>query len=607
LDSSNHTVRVGGFDFDLQSGELRRNGEKTHLPEQPFKILQLLVARRGEVIAREELRLQLWPADTFVDFDRGLNSAMKKLRDALGDSAEDPTYVETIPRRGYRLIAPVREDESVASKRNRRALWIVVVVVVVAVFLIAAVRFHTSAARQIRSIAVLPLANLSGDPGQEYFADGMTEALITDVAQLKEVRVISRTSVMPYKQSKKSLPEIARQLNVDGVIEGGVVRSGGRVRVTVQLINAATDQHLWAQSYERDFSDVVSLQGDLSSAISHALHAQLTHSGHAPRRVHPAAYDFFLRGTAALGKENAEGVREAITFFQRAVAIQSDFAPGYASLADAYSQHAFSGAVAPREWMTQAKQAALKAIALDPELAQGHTELGLVFYRYDWNWKASEEEFRRAVSLNPSDASAHGAYASVLRLMGRIPEADAERRRWHGLNPYVARRAEGFLGTGGRYRAAGDYPKAIAEMHTAVQMDPSLPRGHFQLGWTLGEARQLPEAIAELERAVQLSPNNTRFRGRLGWAYALAGQNEKARAILADLEKRSAHAFVSPVGIALVHIGLRENQPALDLLERAYRERDFDLIGLMNSRTFTPLRSEPRFQQLVRKIGLPGA
>ena len=306
-------------------------------------------------------------------------------------------------------------------------------------------------------------------------------------------------------------------------------------------------------------------------------------------------------------KENAEGVREAITFFRKAVAIQPDFAPGYASLAEAYSQLAFSGAVAPREWTTQAKQAALQAIALDPELAQGHTELGLVLYRYDWNWKASEEEFRRALSLNPNDASTHNAYASLLRLMGRIPEADAERRRWHGLNPYVAKRADGFLGTGGRSRAAGDYPKAIAEMQIAVQMDPLLPRGHFQLGWTLGEAGQLPEAIAELERAVQLSPNNTRFRGRLGWAYSIAGQNEKARAILADLEKLSARAFVSPAAMALVHVGLHENQPALDLLERAYRERDFDLIGLVNSRTFAALRSERRFQQLVRKIGLPAA
>jgi len=556
------------------------------------------------VITRDELRQQLWPADTFVDFDRSLNSAMKKLRDALGDSAENPTYIETLPRLGYRLIAPVEKQQP----RSRRWMWAAAAaVVVIAIGIIAALRFSASTGPQIHAIAVLPLANLSGDPGQEYFADGMTEALITDVAQLKEVRVISRTSVMPYKQSKQSLPQIARQLNVDGVIEGGVVRSGGRVRITVQLIQASTDQHLWAHSYERELSDVVTLQRDLSSAISQALHAQLTRSGHAAQRVNPAAYDFFLRGTAAARKENAEGVREAITFFRKAVAIQPDFAPGYASLAEAYSQLAFSGAVAPREWTTQAKQAALQAIALDPELAQGHTELGLVLYRYDWNWKASEEEFRRALSLNPNDASTHNAYASLLRLMGRIPEADAERRRWHGLNPYVAKRADGFLGTGGRSRAAGDYPKAIAEMQIAVQMDPSLPRGHFQLGWTLGEAGQLPEAIAELERAVQLSPNNTRFRGRLGWAYAIAGQNEKARAILADLEKLSARAFVSPAAMALVHVGLHENQPALDLLERAYRERDFDLIGLVNSRTFAALRSERRFQQLVRKIGLPAA
>jgi len=598
------TLRVGGFDVDMQSGELCNDGEKIRVPDQPFQILRLLVERRGEVITRDELRQQLWPADTFVDFDRSLNSAMKKLRDALGDSADDPTFIETLPRLGYRLIAPVEQQQP----RSRRWMWAAAAaVVVIAIGIVAALRFSASTGPQIHAIAVLPLANLSGDANQEYFADGMTEALITDLAQLQEVRVISRTSVMPYKQSIQSLPEIDRQLNVDGVVEGGVVRSGGRVRVTVQLIRAATDQHLWAHGYERDLSDVVTLQRDLSSAISEAIHAQLAPSAHAAQRVNPAAYDFFLRGTAALGKESAEGVKYAIAYFEKAVAIQPDFAPGYASLARAYSQLAYSGAVAPRESMSRAKQAALKAIDLDPQLAEGHTELGLVHFRYDWDWRASEQEIQRALLLNPNEASTHTAYATFLRIMHRPAEADAEVKRWHEVNPYIAKRAEGFIGSAARYRTAGDYPKAIAEMRTAVQMDPSLPRGHFQLGWTLAEAGQIPDGITELEKSIQLSPKNLRFQARLAWAYALAGEEEKARAILAELKKHSAHSYVSPVAIGLVHIGLHENQSALDFLEEAYRDRDFELISLTPGSTFKPLRLEPRFRELMRKIGLPEA
>jgi len=613
---SKRIVRVGDFDLDLQSGELRNNGETIRLADQPFQILRLLLARREEVITREDLRQQLWRADTFVDFDRGLNSAMKKLRDALGDSADQPTYIETLPRRGYRLIAPVREEPSptiatVSARPHVRWAWVLAILIVIALAGIALLRFRQTSRPQIRAIAVLPLANLSGDPSQEYFADGMTEALITDLAQLQEVRVISRTSVMPYKQSKQSLPEIARQLHVDGVVEGGVVRSGGRVRVTAQLIQAATDQHLWARSYERDLGDVVTLERELSSAISQAIHAQLTPGTRArmetAQRVNPDAYEFFLRGMSALGKESAQGVKDAIVYFEKAVAIQPDFAPGYALLARAYSQLAFGGAVAPRESMSRAKQAAMKAVALDPQLAQAHAELGLVYLRYDWNWTESEKEIRRALLLNPSDASTHNAYATLLRMTRRLPEAKAESERWHDLTPYVAKSAEGFLAWGSRYRTAGDYPKAIAEMRTGVQMDPSLPRGHFQLGWTLAEAGQLPDGISELEKSVQLSPTNLRFQARLAWAYALAGEVEKARAILADLKKHSAHAYVSPVAIAMVHIGLRENAAALDFLEQAYRERDFDLVTLMSGSSFKPLRSEPRFRELMRKIGLPEA
>ena len=599
-------MRVGNFLLDTQSAELFQDGEKIRLPEQPFQILRLLVARRDEVITRDELRQQLWPADTFVDFDRGLNSAMKKLRDALGDSAENPTYIETLPRRGYRLIAPVAEETVVAQPRRIQPwMWaMAALVIVAAVATFVTLRFRQATA--IRSIAVLPLANLSGDPKEEYFADGMTEALITDLAQLKEVRVISRTSVMRYKQTKLSLPEIAKQLNVDGVVEGGVVHSGDRVRVTVQLIGAKTDQHIWAHAYEGEMKDVVTLQRDLSSSISNAIHAELTPL-RAVQPVNPEAYELFLRGRVALGKETAGGVKESITYFQRAVAIQPDFAPGYAALANALSEQAYTGSVAASDSFIPAKQAALKALALDPQLAEAHAALGRVLYRYEWNWAGSEQEYRRALSINPNDAQTHTAYANLLRLLHRDAEANAEAERMHAIHPFSGGTADATLAKGFRYLKAGDTPAAIAEMSKAVQMDPTVPRFHFQLGVNLVGAGRLNEGIAELERSVQLSPTNARFRAWLAWAYAKAGDEAKARAILADLEKKSAHAFISPTAMAVVHMGLHENAQALDLLDRAYRERDFELINLIGSNAFQPLRSEPRFRELVHKMGLPEA
>jgi TolB-like protein/DNA-binding winged helix-turn-helix (wHTH) protein/Flp pilus assembly protein TadD len=604
---SKRVVRVGDFALDTQSAELSHDGKKIRLPEQPFQILRLLVARRDELITREELRQQLWPADTFVDFDRGLNSAMKKLRDALGDSAENPTYIETLPRRGYRLIAPVAEATAPAAEPRRIQPWmwvIAAVVVVAAIATVVALRFR--AATPIRSIAVLPLANLSGDPKEEYFADGMTEALITDLAQLKEVRVISRTSVMRFKQTKLSLPEIAKQLDVDGVIEGGVVHSGDRVRVTVQLIGAKTDQHIWAHAYEGDMKDVVTLQRDLSSSISSAIHAELTPQ-RAVQPVNPEAYELFLRGRVAFGKESAGGIKEAITFFQKAVAIQPDFAPGYAALANALSEQAYTGSVGARDSFVPAKQAALKALALDPQLAEAHAALGRILYRYEWNWAGSEQEYRRALSLNPNDAQTHIAYANLLRLLHRDADANAEMERTHAIHPLFAGTAESALGKGLRYRKARDYPKAIAEISKAVQLDPTVPRLHFQLGMTLVEAGRANDGIAEIERSVQLSPTNARFRAWLAWAYATTGDQARARAILAELEKKSAHTFVSPAAMAVVYIGLHENAQALDLLDRAYRERDFELINLIGGNTFQPLKSEPRFRELIRKMRLPEA
>jgi TolB-like protein/tetratricopeptide (TPR) repeat protein len=552
----------------------------------------------------------------------GLNSAMRKLRDALGDSADHPTYIETLPRRGYRLIAAVKVNDPLAAEpgpqivaspaRHRRTLlWVSAVAGFAALTLVTTARFHKPATPLIRSIAVLPLANLSSDRSQEYFADGMTEALITDLAQLRDVRVISRTSVMPYKETKKSLPEIARDLHVDGIVEGGVLRSGGRVRITVQLIHAATDHHIWARSYERDMSDVVTLQREIAGAITEALRAELTPDAVArirtPRPVNPEAYEFFLIGIAAAGKENTQGFTDAIAYFEKATEKQNDFALAYAAMSRCYSQFAWAGSVAPGNFMRKAKEAALKAIDLDPGLAEAHAEMGRVLYQYDWNWARSEQEIRRALELNPNDARTHRGYAALLRATGRVKEANAEAQRVHELDPLWARTPGGVLGNAAALRSSGNYEQAIVQMRNVLKMDPALFRAHFQLGLTLADAGRLNESITELETAVQLSQKNLRFRAGLAWAYALAGRETEARRILADLRARSQRDYVSPVAMAMIHLGLNETEPALQLLEQAYEQRDFDLVLANKSTTFRSLRAAPRFRELMRKIGLPEA
>jgi len=612
--------RIGQFELDADSGELRRDGVKTRLAEQPLQILLLLLDHPGEVVTREDLRKRLWPGDTFVDFDMGLNRAVRKLRDALGDSADQPTYIETLPRRGYRLIAKTSDPAVVESTaetaeapaRPRRAwIWFGASAALAAVTLIAVVRFQTSAHQAIHSIAVLPFANLSGDRGQEYFADGMTEALITDLAQLRNVRVISRTSVMPYKGSRKSLPQIARDLNVDGVVEGGVLRSNGKVRVTAQLIHASTDIHLWARTYERNESNIVTLQRELAAAITAALQAELTPEGRAriqsASTVSPEAYELFLRGMTAAGKENTQGFSDAIAYFAKAVEKQPDFAVAYVEMARCYSEFTWSGAVAPLENMPRAKAAVLKALSLDPGLADAHAVMGQILYQYDWDWVRSEQELRRALDLNANDARAHRAYAALLRLTGRVKEAKAESARVRELDPLSARKPGNVVSAAMALRAAKNYDQAITEIRRALQMDPSLPRGHYQLGLTLVEAGKLDEGIAELETAVRLSKENLRFQASVGWAYALAGRKEDARKVLAELRTRSQREYVSPVAMALILVGLNETEPALQLLEQADQQRDFDLVNANTSSAFRPLRSEPRFRELMKRIGLPEA
>lgn len=607
-------LRIGEFDLDPHSGELRRNGSTVRLPEQPLRILLLLLERRDQLVSRDDLRERLWPADTFVDFDMGLNRAVRKLRDLLGDSADSPRYIETVPKRGYRLIADVAEPETAEPAVRRRPVkWIAIATIAVALVaaIIAAIRFYDLRRQTIHSIAVLPLANLSSDRSQDYFADGMTEALITDLAQLRNVTVISRTSVMAYKGSKKSLPQIARELHVEGIVEGSVVRAGGRVRITAQLIHAPTDRHLWARSYERSETDVITLERELAESITDALRAELTSEARTRMQtaapIDPEAYDLFLKGMTAAGRQNTQGFTEAIAYYSKAVAKQPDFALAYIEIAESYRQFTYSGAVAPHEFMPKAKAAALKALALDPALASAHVALGNIIYQYDWDWSRSEKEFRRALDLDANNVGAHRGLGTLLTRTGRAAEARAEMARVHELDPRHPGGSDAALGAGFRLRNEKNYDQAIAQMRKALELDPSVARAHFQLGLTLVEAGKLDEGITELENAVRLAQNNVRFQASVGWAYALAGRTEEARAVLQKLETRARNQYVSPVSLASIHVALHENDRALQWLEQAYVQRDFELIMANKSGRFESLRNEPRFRELMRKIGLPEA
>ena len=415
-------LRFGIFELDSESGELRRHGLKVRLPDQAFQILRLLLARPGDVVTREELRQQLWTSETFVDFDVGLNSAIRKLREALGDSAENPRFVETLPRRGYRFIATVtpaaeqtaepRAVSPAPARPRARRSWIAGGLLLVATIAALGVGYQRKwfdrerpgpAGEPVGSVVVLPFDNLTGDPAQEYVVDAVTDALTTELAQIDGLRVISRTSARQFKQSAKRLPAIAEELKVDAVLEGSVMRSGQQVRVTAQLIHAVTDRHLWAHTYDGELTDVIRLPQRIAREMAAAMGRRLapaTASVREPRAADPEAYDLYLKGLQASGRGSFEGFRTAVAYFEQAIARQPDFAEAYGNLALAQHQFLFAGPLSPRETMPKAEAAARKALQLDDTLAQAHRTLAGILHHYSWQWEEGDREFARARELS---------------------------------------------------------------------------------------------------------------------------------------------------------------------------------------------------------------
>ena len=627
-------VKFGLFEADLRSGELTKQGKRIPLQEQPFQLLAMLLERPGELVTREEVRQKLWPR-TIVDFDHGLNKAISKIRDALGDSAENPRFVETVARRGYRFLADVRDEREsqpatldqpngidrgtpgdvnsgaaggVGRSPPRRSLarWIAGGAALVLLLSAAWQLNHWQrSGATIHSVAVLPLANLSGDPSQEYFADGMTEELITQLGQIRALRVISRTSAMSYKNTPKPLAEIARELDVQAVVEGSVVHVGDRIRITAQLIRVPADEHLWAHAYEGSFRDAFELQNEVSRAV--ATQIQATVSGpeqtvlRKSKPVSSEAYEAYLKGRYFWNKRDADGLKKAIEYFQRAIAVDPGYAAAYSGLADAYALAGGweYGVLPPQEAAPRAKEAATKAVLLDPDLSEAHTSLAFALEMSTWDWGGAESEYRRALDLNPGYATAHHWYGYQLMTVGRNDEGIAELKLAESLDPLSLIISAGVADA---LYIAHILDEATRQLHKTLEMDPNFAMAHYQMGQVLAHRGKFDAAIAEFERAIELSGHSPAFDANLANAYAVAGRTADAERIakaLAQLQHRNGSVDAN---IALIYVGLGENDQAMDWLEKAYQAR-FEAVMLVRLQ-FDPLRRDPRFRDLMGRLGL---
>ena len=622
--ASHALIRFGVFELDTESGELRKQGVRVRLQVQPFQILQLLLEHPGQVVAREDLQRRIWPSDTFVDFDTGLYNAIKRLREALGDTAESPRFIETLSRRGYRFIAAVEgnghaaitpalpfETTKPTSRRNLRigiVVGIGVAIMVGAAFGVG--KFWTRLSSggtnpQIRSIAVLPLQNLSNDPAQEYFSDGMTDALITNLAQIGSVKVISRTSSMQYKQTKKSLPKIARELNVDGIVEGTVQRSGDRVRITAQLIYGPSDKHLWADSYEGDVRDMFALEREVTNNIGDRVRARITTQNQPvavqPQPVNLKTLDAYLQGNFLLNKGSGhpdEELREARKLFQRSIDADPMFVPAYIGLAETH-HNLWSSSGNDLGIM---KSAANRALELAPGSSEAHTELALTKWE-EWDWSGAEEEYRKAVTLNPNNTFARDQFGGYLDAMGRLEEGWKEQQLAQELDP-ASDHVSWAL-----YRR-GDYDRAIERLQTTLQTRPDDGVLHWLLSEIYAQKGMHKEWILELSKSMTLL-GMPETAGRLQHAFATSGYSVARRLWTRELEQWAAtKQGYFPGMLAQVYASLDDNDRAFYWLKQGcehYRDQgssDPILQWTKIDPGLAPLRSDPRFKGVLRCMGL---
>lgn len=655
----NHTARgisTGLFDVDLLSGQIFRQGRAVPLQEQPFRVLSVLLEHPGEVVTREVLQSRLWPADTYVSFDEGLNTAIRKLRVFFGESAENPRFIETVPRRGYRFIAPVREwsaapagsgtvtkertapteasvlesprlnpEPVISSKsslipRAMLALSMMALLVAASVVLIRKSRSHSPVpARSNRSmLAVLPFQNLSGDPAQEYFSDGLTEETITDLGQLSpaQMGVIARTSAMAYKHTEKTVSQVGRELGVDYILEGSVRREGTKIRVSAQLIRVRDQTHLWAQNYDmRDAKDLIEVQSAIGTAIADQVQLQIAPFATArrakPRPANPEAYDLYLQGRFYFNQRIPAANSKSIECFKKAIAADPGFAPAYAGLATAYNFSAIDGHNPPAAAFPLGREMAIRAIQLDPSLAEAHTALGMEKALYEFDFPGAKAELLKAIELDPNSASAHLAYsAEYLSPMKQSAEAIAENQKALELDP-LSLPANTFMGN--TYLYAGDYARAYQQYRHIVAIAPNFAWGHGALEDFLEQTGRFEEAIDERQKAdilFEWTPQQASERAdALRKALKSGGERGYWRERMAE-DLRASHqrpggdeaAFV----IAANYARTGETDEAFKWLAKSYVAREGgELIFLAVNPTWKNLHGDPRFTDLLRRIGLP--
>jgi TolB-like protein/DNA-binding winged helix-turn-helix (wHTH) protein/Flp pilus assembly protein TadD len=626
--AAKYLYEFGPFRIDPSEGLLLRDDQPIPLAPKAFEALLLLVESSGHLIEKGVLIQKLWP-DSFVE-EANLSKYIFTLRQALSDGEDGQKYIETVPKRGYRFVAPVQklaaesveqapaemlsregeEAKTVTSTTRWRIALVAAVLAATAVVLLVwldpgewRARLFGGPARPVRTIAVLPLQNLSGDSAQDYLADGMTDALTTDLARMESLQVISRTSAIQYKAAKKSLPVIARELNADAVVEGSVQRSGNRVRVTAQLVRASDDRHLWANTFERDFPDVLALQDEVASAIAKQVESRLGGPKPAPppnvQAVNIEAYENYLRANYYF--DNFD-LQKSIDYYRQAIKLDPNYAPAYAHMAEAYSFLAFFGAVSPSEGWGKVKEAASLAVQKDERLPEGHGALALAKLHYDWDFPGAEQEFKRALELNPSNADVRHEHAHYLMAMGRLAESEAESRRAVELDP---------VGDGlnsclcWHSFAARDYDEAVRLAAKFLKSQPDDPWEHTILGWTYEQKRMPEQAVAEFKKAVEATNGDPFYVAALGHAYALGGDRRGAEKVLLTLSDRAKKSYVSPFDLALIYTALGEKDKAFALLDKAVAEHSTFLVYTKWEPRLDPLRLDPRFQDLLRRIGLP--
>jgi TolB-like protein/Tfp pilus assembly protein PilF len=564
-------IRFGIFELDTRAAELRRKGSKVRLQRQSFEILLLLIEHPGELVTRKEIRERLWPAGNFVDFEHSLNTAMMKLRQALAEGSGAPFYIETIPRLGYRFIAPVRDPS----------------------------RDSTS----FQSIAVLPLENLSGEPQQEYFADGMTEELITQLAQLGFSRVISRTSVMRYKHAGVALPKIAEELQVQAVVEGSVQRAGDRVRITAQLIDAVNDRHLWAAKYDRDFQDILALQAEIASAIAESVCVKVGHQSReraAIRPIRPEAYDNFLKGNYFRAQRSPIALQKAKEHYSQSVACEPEWAPPYAYLAGTYFLLNIVEVLPPSEAYPHAKTAAERAIQLDVGLAEAHAALGAIKARYEWNCAGADKEFQLALSLNPNSANTRLTYsASLLIQTGRFHDALNQVNAAMSLDPnsVLVRSLRGWC-----LYLARRYDDALKQLHEALDMDCNFAFGQFTCGFVCMQKGMLDEALSCFQEACRLTRSQPQIIAGLGHLYGYLGRIAEAQKTVEELLTLQRSRYVAPTSFALALVTQDRPAETMNWLEKAAEDRDPILPVLVHYPAFDAYRRQVRFTNLMQKM-----